>query len=105
MKEVNAQLATFAIMFACGWCISLVFGVVGRLLAKSKAWVRYAVEIPTAILGLVFAWWCNLNYADGQFRLTIVAAIFLGGLAYSTICKEILDKTFVSLYNFFTKKR
>lgn len=105
MTEANAQLAALALQFACGWCVCLVFCVVGRLLSKSKAWVRYAVEIPTAILGLVFVWWCNLNYADGQFRVVFVVAILLGCLAYYTICKEILDKTFVSLYNFFTKKR
>ncbi len=105
MTEANAQLAALALQFACGWCVGFVFGVVGRLLSKSKAWVRYAVEIPTAILALVFVWWCNLNYAYGQFRVVFVAAILLGCLAYYTICKEILDKTFVSLYNFFTKKR
>lgn len=105
MTESNAPLAIFALQFACGWCVSLVFHVVSQLLSASKAWVRHLVEAPMALLGLAFVWWCNLKYASGQFRLVFVLAIFLGCVAYYTICREILDKLIVSLYNLFTKKR
>ena len=105
MTESNAPLAIFALQFACGWCVSLVFHLVARLVGTSKPWVRHAVEIPTAFLGLAFVWWCNLKHANGQFKVVLAGAIYLGCIAYYTICREILDKLIVSLYNLFTIKR
>ena len=105
MNQTTAQLVVFLLNFALGWCIALVACLVAQLVGKRKAWLRLVAESIVAIVCLAVVWWVNLVFAYGQFRLVYVAGILLGGLIYCTICKEILDKTFVSLYNFFTKKR
>ena len=105
MSQTTAQLAAFALNFACGWVVALTFCTVAGITQKCKAWVRWLVETLVAVGSLVFVWWVNLVYLYGQFRLVFVVGILLGGAIYITICKEILDKMFVSLYNLFTKKR
>ena len=105
MTNAPSQLVLFAIMFACGWCVALALNIVSLATHTSKSWVRRVAEIPASILALVFVWWCNLKYCAGQFRIALVCGIFIGGLAYYTICKEILDKIVRLVYNFFIKKR
>ena len=105
MSQTTAQLVVFLLNFALGWGIALVWCLVAQILSKCKAWLRLVAESIVAIVCLAVVWWVNLVFVYGQFRLVYVAGILLGGLIYCTICKEILDKMFVSLYNFFTKKR
>lgn len=105
MSAASTQLALLALLFACGWVVAFVFHLTAVALASVKAWLRHLVEATVGLAAVVFVLWCNLSFADGQFRLPLVASIFAGFVAYYTICKEILDKTIIALYNFFTKKR
>ena len=105
MSQTTAQLATFAINFAGGWVVCMVFCLVARLVDTTKPLVRYLAETMVGVGCLAFVWWLNLMTANGQFRLVFVVAILLGGVIYVTICKEILDKIVRLVYNFFTKKR
>lgn len=105
MSDTTAQIVTVALLFSGGWVAGLFFHLASLVVRTSKAWIRHLVELVVSGGVLVFIWWLNLWCSCGQFRLGFVASIFLGMVAYYTICKEILDKIYVALYNFFTKFR
>lgn len=101
---VSRQLAIFAVQFACGLVVAFVFHM-STFAGKKSKFAGVLCEVVASICSLAFVWWVNLVCNQGQFKVFYVLSVFVAMATYYTICKEILDKTILSLYNFFTNKR
>ena len=102
LGEGIEQLYVFAVFVALGVAISAAY-LFGLGLFRG----RLSGAIFDCVWGAVslwLAWRVNLDVNNGQCRLFLFVALFVGALVAYITCKSTLDKASALLYNLFTTK-
>lgn len=110
MLNINTdirQLAIFLLFVAVGVVLGAIFHTVDYPLSRfcRWAWLRQTTEGVVGLGELLLSWLVNAVFNDGQFRLYIVVALFVGLALYYFICKSTLDNMFKALYNLLNNKK